>query len=271
MEINFSKLTVYPDEYDVYWELPVTYPILFGRPERPIEDWHHHYGRAALYFVFKDTQATANTSIEFIDPDGASRGKYTKTLSTDQGYGCSYTDFDKVGVWKIKGTLNGMVKTWDALNIVEIDVPPPPPPPPPDPIQNVLCWNPYTARFEAEFVDVEQGKVVGVKFTVENILEHTHNFRAVVHIINSAGSSRRFDSELISISPEGKHTFKCEKLDGWQTLGLCTANINIYEVTQYYSHLRWSYSGAPIANIVQEVPPPPVEDFNLEITQYQRV
>ncbi|GAI05248.1 unnamed protein product, partial [marine sediment metagenome] len=67
-------------------------------------------------------------------------------------------------------------------------------------------------------------------------------------------------------------TFECKKLDGWQNLGLCTANINIYEVTQYYSHLRWSYLGAPIANIVQEAPPPPPpEDFGLEITQYQRI
>lgn len=272
MDIQFAKLYLYKEgqSTDVtnYWELPYPIPVLYGDPDRPIEDWHHVWGFGALWFFFKDTKEQANVSVEFIDPDGVSRGKYTKTLSAEQAWSTHNVDFDKIGIWRLRGTLNGITETWDALDVSDVEKPPPPPP---DPIQNVLSWNPYTAKFEEEFVDVEQGKGVGVKFTVENILEHTYNFRAVVHIINSAGSSRRFDSVLVPISPEGKHDFECKKLDGWQTLGLCTANINIYEVTQYSSTLRWSYLGAPIANIVQEVPEPPPEDFGLEITQYQRI
>lgn len=277
MEIQFSKLYIYKEgastEIKDYWKLPYDIYVLYGDPERPIEDWHHAFGYGALWFIF-DGEATV--TVEFIDPDGLSRGKSTRTLTSSPGVKVGWStvqiDFDKVGIWKLKGTASGVTETWDALNVLDVEEPPPPPPPPPDPIQNVLSWNPYTAKFEEEFIDVEQGKAVGVKFTVENILEHTYNFRAVIHMINSAGSSQRFDSVLVPISPGGKHDFECKKLDGWQTLGLCTANINIYEVTQYYSHLRWSYLGAPIASIVQEAPPPPPpEEFSLEITQYQRI
>jgi len=277
MEIQFSHLYIYKEGASIeirdYWMLPYDIYVLYGHLERPIEEWHHAFGDGALWYVFVG-EATVTT--EFIDPDGLSRGKSTRTITSSSGvkvsWSTKYVDFDKVGIWKLRGTASGVTETWDALNVLDVDVPPPPPPPPPDPIQNVLSWNPYTAKFEEEFVDVEQGKAVGVKFTVENILEHTYNFTASVKIINSAGGSQRFDSVLVPIPPGGKHDFECKKLDGWQTLGLCTANINIYEVTQYYSHLKWSYLGTPIANIVQEAPPPPPPgEFSLEVTQYQRI
>ncbi|GAI05253.1 unnamed protein product, partial [marine sediment metagenome] len=127
MEITFSRLSVYDvnkgafDEYNNYWELPVSYPILHGNPDRLIEYWHPHWGSCSLMFFFKSEKATANTSIEFIDPTGASRGKMSLTLLTDQGYGSHYVDFDKLGMWKIKGTINGLVKTWDALDIIEVE------------------------------------------------------------------------------------------------------------------------------------------------------
>lgn len=284
MEINFSKLSVYDvnkgafDEYNNYWDLPVTYPILHGNPERPIEDWQHHWGKAHLYFVFTDTKPQANASIEFIDPSGASRGKRTMTLHANQGYGCDYTEFDKLGTWKIKGTLNGLVKTWDALIIVKVEEPIPPPPPPPQAIQNILCWNPYTKVFQSELLNVPPDTDIGVKFTLENVLQYTNTFRAVVRHKSPAGGSQLFTGDDVALNPGGKHAFECMKVGGWTAEGSATADIFVYRVVGgSVGSPEWTYYGALVANIssaappVEPPPPPPGEGLNLKITSYHVV
>jgi len=260
MEINFSKLSVYPDEYNNYWELPVTYPILHGNPERPIEDWHHHWGRAVLYFVFTDAQAEADISVEFIDPSGTSRGKVTRTLHANQGYGCSNVDFDKLGTWKIKGTLNGMVKTWDALNIIPIDVPP------------------NTQKFEKEFIDVAPGADIGVKFTTENWLSYGAYLTPRVTIYNPVTSSFvSYQGDTVYRAPAEQFGFACMKLGGWQSEGLCLARLCVHQRLNIgIGDIAWAAYDVPIANIAGVPPPPPPPpppdgEFSLEITNYQRV
>ncbi len=122
LEIEFDSLYVYKEGQGIdYYEsdLPV---------DVEAEDW----GNAHLFFHFRAQQETADTFIEFLDPDGISRGKYSKILQTDQGYGCLYVNFDKPGLWRIRGALNGLIQTWDALIVAEGPPPPPPPPPPPE-------------------------------------------------------------------------------------------------------------------------------------------
>lgn len=278
MEINFSKLSVYDinkgafDEYENYYELPVTYPVLHGNPERPIEDWGHHWGKATLYFVFTGTQTEADTSIEFIDPDGMSRGKQTLTLYTDQGYGCSYVEFDKLGTWKIKGTLNGTVKTWDALIIVEIDEPIEPPPPPLA-IYDILCWNPNTGEFQEELIDIALGANIGVKFTTENWLSYGAYLTPRVTIYNPVtGAFVSYQGDTVYRAPSEQFSFACIKIGGWSSEGLCLARLCVHQrLTTGIGGIVWAAYGVPIANIVAAPPePPPPDNFGLEITQYQR-
>lgn len=275
MEINFYKLSVYDinkgafDEYSNYWELPVSYHILHGNPERPVEDWGHHWGSAILMFWY-DGGGTVDISTEFIDPSGASRGKRSSTkTSGPTGTGCStaYVEFDKLGTWKIRGTLNGEVKTWDALIIVEIDDPVDPPPPPLA-IYDILFWNPYTQEFQEELIDVPLGADIGVKFTTENWLVHGADLTPTIRIYNPVTSAFvSYQGDTIYRVPAEQFSFACIKIGGWTHEGLCLARLCVHHA----GYIVWAAYGVPIANIVVAPPPPPPDNFSLEITQYQRI